>query len=48
MANVNELKDIPDYKVDQKVAEYKSLGHTVEKIKQHNGKWTIRATKLVG
>ena len=45
MAIVNELKDIPDNKVDQKVAEYKSLGYKVEKIKQPNGKWTIRATE---
>ena len=44
MVTVNELKDIPDDKVDQKEAEYKSLGYKVEKIRQPNGKWTIRAT----
>ena len=44
MSNVNELQDVPDDEVERKVAEYESLGYKVEKIRQSDGKWTIRAT----
>ena len=44
MTAVNELKDVPEEEVEGKVAEYESLGYEVEKIKQPDGRWTIRAT----
>ena len=44
MTTVNELKDVSEEEVERKVAEYESLGYKVEKIKQPDGKWTVRAT----
>jgi hypothetical protein len=44
MARIEELTDIPPSEVDGIVADYKSEGATVEKIKQADGNWIVRAT----
>jgi hypothetical protein len=43
-SNVYELKDIPKSEVDQIVKMFEKEGCTTQKIKQPNGKWTVRAT----
>ncbi len=44
MARVEELTDIPTSEVDQVVEDYRSEGAEVEKIKQQDGSWTVKAT----
>ena len=44
MARIEELTDIPPSEVDEVVADFKSEGATVKKIKQADGKLTVRAT----
>ncbi len=44
MSIVRTLKDIPESEVDEIVKDFESEGCTVEKEKQPNGKWTVRAT----
>ncbi|MBO8134134.1 MULTISPECIES: hypothetical protein [Dickeya] len=41
---VNELTDIPSDQVDEVVKDFESEGAVVEKIKQPNGLWTVKAT----
>ncbi len=42
---IQETTDVPENKVDQVVAGYQLDNPIkIEKIKQPNGKWTIRAT----
>lgn len=43
MARVEELNDIPPSEVDEVISDYESEGAEVEKIKQSNGNWTVRA-----
>lgn len=44
MSRIEEQKNVSNDKVDQVVADYESEGATVEKIKQADGNWTVRAT----
>jgi hypothetical protein len=44
MATVQVLKDVPESDVDQVISDFESEGCTVEKEKQPNGKYTVRAT----
>ena len=44
MSEVRIIKDIPDSEVDEVVRDLESEGCTVEKEKQPNGNWTVRAT----
>lgn len=44
MAKVEELTDIPPEEVDEVAASYESEGASVERIKQDDGNWTVRAT----
>jgi len=44
MATVKVLKDIPESDVNQVISDFESEGCTVEKEKQPNGKFTVRAT----
>lgn len=44
MSKIKILKDIPDSDVNQVIVDFKSEGCSVEKIKQTNGKWTVKAT----
>ena len=48
MTQVNELRDVPEEKVDGKVAEYEALGYRVEKVRQSDGRWTIIARQGSG
>ena len=44
MATVKVLKDIPESEVDEVVSDFESEGCTVEKEKQPDGNYTVRAT----
>lgn len=44
MARIEELNDIPPAEVDQVVDDYTSEGAEVEKTKQADGNWTVKAT----
>lgn len=44
MGHVETLTDIPEDRVDDKAAMFEAEGATVEKIKQEDGNWTIKAT----
>jgi hypothetical protein len=44
MPQIKELNDIPSDDVDEVVSDFKSEGAQVEKIKQPDGNWTVRAT----
>ena len=44
MPRIEELNDIPEDEKDEVVTDYESEGAQVEKIRQPNGKWTIKAT----
>lgn len=41
---MREVTNIPDNQVDQVVKDFEDDGcHEIEKIKQPNGNWTVRA-----
>jgi hypothetical protein len=44
MSRVEELNNIPPADVDEIIEDYESEGADVEKIKQPDGNWTVRAT----
>ena len=44
MATIKVLKDIPESDVDQVIRDFESEGCSVEKEKQPNGKYSVRAT----
>lgn len=44
MPRVEELNNIPPSEVDEVVADFQSEGADVEKIKQPDGNWTVKAT----
>ena len=44
MSRVEEIRDVPGDEVDQLVADFESEGATVERIRQPDGLWTVRAT----
>lgn len=44
MGKERTLTDIPDSDVQQTVEDFESEGATVEKTKQADGNWTVKAT----
>jgi hypothetical protein len=45
MAQVLEIRDVPEEDVEESISDLKKLGATeVEKIKQADGTFTLRAT----
>jgi hypothetical protein len=44
MAREEILKDVPESELQEVITDFESEGAKVEKIKQPNGKWTIKAT----
>ena len=44
MSRIEQLTDVPENEVAEVVSDYESEGATVEKIKQADGNWTVRAT----
>lgn len=43
MPRTEELINIPEDELDELVADFESEGAEVEKIKQADGNWTVRA-----
>ena len=44
MERVEELEGIPSSDVDEVVSDFESEGAKVEKSKQADGNWTVKAT----
>ncbi len=44
MGHKEELNDIPENEVDEVVKDFESKGASVEKIKQDNGQYTVKAS----
>ena len=44
MARIEELTDLSSDEADEMLEDYKSIDVTAQKIKQADGKWTVRAT----
>nr|VFJ43020.1 MAG: hypothetical protein BECKDK2373B_GA0170837_10047 [Candidatus Kentron sp. DK]VFJ55559.1 MAG: hypothetical protein BECKDK2373C_GA0170839_104915 [Candidatus Kentron sp. DK] len=50
MPRIEELNDVPEDQVDEVVSDFESEARseeekvTVERIKQSDGRWTVRAT----
>ncbi|NTV66966.1 MAG: hypothetical protein HGB06_04655 [Chlorobaculum sp.] len=44
MPHIEELTAVPESEVAEVVSDFESEGAKVEKIKQRDGNWTVRAT----